>query len=78
MAKYQATINVIFHREKEATEAYMALEPDNDEYVEVMAKGNTLICIAKGKNTLSLLASIDDCLSALSLYTKTRTKLEKR
>lgn len=78
MAKYHARLRVVFSSEKAAMDAYKALSPDNDDYVNVSIEGDTLLCIARGKNTPSLLGSVDDFLTSLGLYIKTLGSVEKR
>lgn len=45
-------------------------EPDNDEYISVRVEGNYIIVDCENENALTVLQTIDDFLSAVSLSEK--------
>ena len=73
---FTATLNIVYTSVKEAQYIADALNPDNEDYIDVRVIRNTLEVTATAKTAGSLRHTLDDFLACLTLAELTREVLK--
>ncbi len=66
-----------YENAEEAESLARALQPDNEDFIDVKTEGSALICYAEADTPLSLLHTVDDFLACLTVAEDT-IKMKKK
>ena len=67
MSEAQARVRVVYADPTQATKAFGAVHPDDDEHCTTRLEGATVIAELRGPESRSLLRAVDDLLACLGV-----------